>query len=69
MLELFCMLDHLVGLLLRALIAQVTGANPLQVHVLVERRVAGTQDYHRESFCLPDDIRRRLIALVDRYPE
>jgi F420-0:gamma-glutamyl ligase-like protein len=26
------MLDHLVGLLLRALIAQVTGANPLQVH-------------------------------------
>jgi hypothetical protein len=26
------MLDHLVGLLLRALIAQVTGAKPLQVH-------------------------------------
>jgi hypothetical protein len=40
-----------------------------QMHdVLVERRVAGTQDYHRESFHLPDDIRRRLIALVDRYP-
>ncbi|MGE4322676.1 MAG: transposase, partial [Sphingobium sp.] len=32
LLELFCMLDHLVGLLLRALIAQVTGAKPLQVH-------------------------------------
>jgi hypothetical protein len=27
------MLDHLVGLLLRALIAQVTGANPLQVQI------------------------------------
>jgi hypothetical protein len=27
-------LDHLVGLLLRALIAQVTGANPLQVHLI-----------------------------------
>ncbi|MCP5379364.1 MAG: hypothetical protein H6915_01555 [Novosphingobium sp.] len=26
------MLDHLVGLLLRALNAQVTGAKPLQVH-------------------------------------
>ncbi|WP_394658122.1 hypothetical protein, partial [uncultured Novosphingobium sp.] len=31
LLELFCVLDHLVGLLLRALIAQVTGAKPLQV--------------------------------------
>jgi len=30
-------LDHLVGLLLRALIAQVTGANPLQVQ-FVDRR-------------------------------
>ncbi|MDX3911374.1 MAG: hypothetical protein QHC67_16395, partial [Sphingobium sp.] len=29
-------LDHLVGLLLRALIAQVTGAKPLQVHVVIE---------------------------------
>src|SRR3546814_19271147 len=33
MLELFGMLDHLVGLLLRDLIAQVTGAKPLQVHM------------------------------------
>ena len=40
LLELFCMLDHLVGLLLRALIAQVTGANPLQVQHSGERGAA-----------------------------
>ncbi|MET4133786.1 hypothetical protein ABIE62_002942 [Porphyrobacter sp. MBR-155] len=32
MLKLFGMLHHLVGLLLRALNAQVTGTKPLQVH-------------------------------------
>jgi hypothetical protein len=36
---------------------------------LVERRIAGTQDYHRESFSLPDEIRQRLVVLVARYPQ
>lgn len=35
---------------------------------LVERRVAGVQDYHRERFALPDDIAGRLNALAGRYP-
>jgi hypothetical protein len=36
---------------------------------LVERRVAGTQDYHREHFRLPDEIRARIAALVALYPD
>src|SRR3546814_15289725 len=35
------MLDHLVGLLLRDLIAQVTGAKPLQVHMGATGRKSG----------------------------
>jgi len=34
---------------------------------LVERRVAGLQDYHRERFPLPADIRDRITALIDGY--
>lgn len=34
---------------------------------LVERRVAGVQDYHREHFALPPEIHGRIAALVDRY--
>jgi hypothetical protein len=34
---------------------------------LVERRIAGTQDYHRDPFALPAGIRVRLVALVARY--
>lgn len=34
---------------------------------LVQRHVAGLQDYHREHFALPADIRDRIAALVDRY--
>ena len=34
---------------------------------LVERRKAGTQDYHRQSFSLPAEIRQRLAALAERY--
>jgi hypothetical protein len=34
---------------------------------LIERKVAGTQDYHRERFALPEEIRDRLSALVARY--
>lgn len=34
---------------------------------LIERRVAGVQDYHRERFGLPTDIRDRIGALIDRY--
>src|SRR3546814_3876645 len=41
MLELFGMLDHLVGLLLRDLIAQVPGAKPLQVHMGATGRKSG----------------------------
>jgi hypothetical protein len=35
---------------------------------LVERRIAGTQDYRREQFALPEEIAQRLTALVMRYP-
>jgi hypothetical protein len=35
---------------------------------LVERRVAGTQDYHREHFALPDEIRFRLREMTMLYP-
>jgi hypothetical protein len=35
---------------------------------LVERREAGTQDYHGDPFDLPDAIRARLTALVGLYP-
>ncbi|MFA7596350.1 MAG: hypothetical protein WCY92_08335, partial [Novosphingobium sp.] len=48
LLELFCMLDHLVGLLLRVLIAQVTGAKPLQVHARHER-ARGASDQRRAA--------------------
>ncbi len=34
---------------------------------LVERRIAGTQDYHRTPFVLPEDIRERLAGLVACY--
>ena len=34
---------------------------------LIERRVAGVQDYHREQFALPAEIRNRIAALVDTY--
>jgi hypothetical protein len=35
---------------------------------LIDRRAAGTQDYHGDHFALPDDIRARLTALVSLYP-
>jgi hypothetical protein len=35
---------------------------------LIERRIAGTQDYHKEGFALPVEISGRLKALVERYP-
>lgn len=35
---------------------------------LVEQRIAGTRDYHREPFALPGEIRQRLEMLVGRYP-
>ena len=34
---------------------------------LIEQKIAGTRDYHREPFPLPDEIRRRLSELVARY--
>jgi hypothetical protein len=35
---------------------------------LIERREAGTLDYHEHQFDLPDDIRARLTAFVGLYP-
>ncbi|MGF7154739.1 hypothetical protein [Novosphingobium gossypii] len=35
---------------------------------LVEGAVAGTHDYHRDEFVLPDDIRCRLERLAQAYP-
>jgi hypothetical protein len=31
---------------------------------LVESALSGLQDYHRDAFLLPEDIRRRLQALT-----
>ncbi|MGB7373070.1 hypothetical protein, partial [Pontixanthobacter sp.] len=39
LLELFCMLLHLVGLLARVLNSQVTGTKPLQVQIHISRLV------------------------------
>ncbi|NTZ42155.1 site-specific DNA-methyltransferase [Altererythrobacter sp. SALINAS58] len=47
------MLDHLVGLLLRALIAQVTGAKTLQVHDL-DLSSIGFSDQERDIILLDD---------------
>lgn len=35
---------------------------------LVERQINGTQDYKRDPFTIPQDIRTRLEALVAAYP-
>jgi hypothetical protein len=35
---------------------------------LVESAIAGRQDYHRDAFVLPEDIRSRLHALTQAYP-
>lgn len=35
---------------------------------LIEKRVLGTMDYHRDPFPLPDDIRVRLAAFADKFP-
>lgn len=34
---------------------------------LIERRVAGTQDYHRAPFALPEEIRTRIADLIACY--
>lgn len=35
---------------------------------LVEGAAAGRQNYHRDEFALPEDIRQRLRTLTDAYP-
>jgi hypothetical protein len=44
------MLDHLVGLLLRALNAQVTGAKPLQVHIIANRKTQALLDVENKVY-------------------
>lgn len=48
-------------------IAAINGLMGSMHDVLVEQRVAGTHDYHRTPFVLPEEIRERLGALVARY--
>ena len=48
-------------------VAAVNGLMGSMHDVLVERRVAGVQDYHHEAFPLPEDIRARIGALAVRY--
>jgi hypothetical protein len=48
-------------------LAAINGLMGAMHDVLIERRIAGTQDYHRDPFALPDEIRSRLAALVARY--
>jgi hypothetical protein len=49
--------------------AAINGLMGSMHDVLIERRVAGTQDYHREQFALPDDIAGRLRAILALYPK
>ena len=58
------MLDHLVGLLLRALIAQVTGAKPLQVQMYPHARVTETQAGHFLQEEVPVDIAEAIERVV-----
>ncbi|HMI19732.1 MAG TPA: hypothetical protein VK533_09325 [Sphingomonas sp.] len=48
-------------------LAAINGLMGSMHDVLIERRVAGTQDYYRDPFALPDEIRGRIAALVARY--
>ena len=48
-------------------LAAINGLMGAMHDVLIERRMAGTQDYHRDPFALPDEIRGRIAALVSRY--
>ena len=50
------------------LLAAINGLMGRMHDELIERREAGTQDYHGDHFDLPDDIRARLTALVSLYP-
>lgn len=49
-------------------LAAINGLMGAMHDELVVERIAGTRDYHREPFALPDEIRRRLETLVARYP-
>jgi hypothetical protein len=57
-LELFGMLDHLVGLLERVLNSQVTGTKPVQVHLMQRRFCTGTE-MHEVLRELPDPVGKR----------
>jgi len=48
-------------------LAAINGLMGAMHDILIERRVAGTQDYHRDPFALPAEIRERIVALVARY--
>lgn len=48
-------------------LAAINGLMGAMHDLLIERRVAGTQDYHRDPFALPAEIRDRIAALVARY--
>ena len=56
--ELFCMLDHLAGLLERALCSQATGAKPVQVHIDAE-----IEDMLRRRFARHRSVRGLMRAL------
>jgi uncharacterized phage protein (TIGR02218 family) len=60
-------LDHLVGLLLRALIAQVTGANPLQVHEVLYRGAIGSVMEEAGKFTAELHSRKAELA-IDPIP-
>ena len=49
-------------------LAAINGLMGTMHDALIEQRIAGTRDYHREPFALPDEIRRRLTMLAERYP-
>jgi hypothetical protein len=48
-------------------LAAINGLMGAMHDELVRRHVAGLQDYHRDHFALPADVRDRIAALVDRY--
>lgn len=55
------------ALLMSRSLAAINGLMGTMHDELVERRAAGLQDYYREQFALPSNIRYRIIELVDRF--
>lgn len=67
LLELFGMLHHLVGLLLRVLNAQMTGTKPVQVHIMLSGRTRCCSEFgHPDGPTLLPDAAGHLVTVAHR---